>query len=460
MNVDFYGSVLKSLGVDESALPDRLLSTYLKALVEACGCDNATLEDGLETTALEHVVAALEEGGGTSKDVRYVTFMNGDTVLYVKPVATGDDCVDVVAKGLIDAPTKESTAQYNYTHSGWSLTAGGAASNTALSAVTEDRTVYAAYTASTRYYTVTYYDGTSLLNTSSLAYGADASAAYTANKDGFAFNGWSLENDGSVDSGVFTVEGDMVLYAVFSEAGTLDDVSWETIAADSLAGNASEKYSVGDTKMITLTDTDGTTENVMVAIAGFNLHRNTDGTKDGITFIVKKRAKNKINGYGSDYSNITSTEKARFPDDLTSVIRPSMIDYARYDSSQITDTRNETFFAPELTNISSALTTSSGSTTIQVSVYNSSWININGTQVTNENDQSQFPLFSGMSAANIAKFFGLTGGAEGMTRTLIWGKSGNMTSAAKVAIVQNDTYGVCKAKCNTGSTYPLICFRV
>lgn len=419
-----------------------------------------TLEGAGDTTM--HTVGVYTEGsgGGSCDDVRYVTFMNGDTELYVKPVATGDDCVDVVAKGLIPAPTKASTAQYTYTHNGWSLTAGGAANASALSAVTEDRTVYAAFASSARKYTVKYYDGTTLLQTKSLAYGADASAAYTANKAGYAFSGWSLANDGTVDSGVFTVEGDMTLYAVFSDAGTLDAISWETISADSLAGNASTKYSVGDTKTITLTDTDGTTENVMVAIAGFNLHRNTDGTKDGITFVVKKRAKNKVNGYGSDCSNITSTEKARFPDDLTSVIRSSKIDYVVYNTAQTTDTRNETFFVPELTNISNSLKTPSGSTTIQVRCFNGSWVNVNGTQVANTNDQSQFPLFSGMSNADIAEFFGLASGVEGMTRTLIWGKSGSSSSASRVAIKGDNTYGVCKDKCTSGATYPLICFRV
>jgi len=85
--------------------------------------------------------------GGSSKDVKYVTFMDdtGTVELYVKPVATGDDCVDVVAKGLLDTPVKESAEEYSYLHTGWSLTAGGEASATALAAVNQDRTVYAAY---------------------------------------------------------------------------------------------------------------------------------------------------------------------------------------------------------------------------------------------------------------------------------------------------------------------------
>ena len=129
---------------------------------------------------------------GGSSDVCYVTFKNGSTTLYKKAVAVGDDCVDVLAKGLLTTtPTKASTAQYHYTYSGWSRTNGGAASDTALSSVTANRTVYAAFASSVRSYTITYYDsdGTTVLKTESLAYGATPN--YVPSKDGFDFDGWT-----------------------------------------------------------------------------------------------------------------------------------------------------------------------------------------------------------------------------------------------------------------------------
>lgn len=129
---------------------------------------------------------------GGSSDVCYVTFKNGSTTLYKKAVAVGDDCVDVLAKGLLTTtPTKASTAQYHYTYSGWSRTNGGAASDTALSSVTANRTVYAAFASSVRSYTITYYDsdGTTVLKTESLAYGATPN--YVPNKSGFDFDGWT-----------------------------------------------------------------------------------------------------------------------------------------------------------------------------------------------------------------------------------------------------------------------------
>ncbi len=147
-------------------------------------------------------------GGGSSNDVRYVTFMNGNTVLYVKPVAVGDDCVNVLTKGFIETPTKESTVDTVYTYSGWSLTDGGSTDTTnALANVTEDRTVYASYTESVRYYTVNFYDGETLLKTEQVAYGG--SSTYTYAKDNHVFNGWNPEP--------INITGDLDCYGAWEE---------------------------------------------------------------------------------------------------------------------------------------------------------------------------------------------------------------------------------------------------
>ena len=52
-------------------------------------------------------------GGGSSADVRYVTFMSHDGAVEYgkKAVAVGDDCADPIARGVFSAPTRESTAQ-------------------------------------------------------------------------------------------------------------------------------------------------------------------------------------------------------------------------------------------------------------------------------------------------------------------------------------------------------------
>jgi len=128
-------------------------------------------------------------GGGSSAGCVTVTFMNGSTELFSRPVYIGDDCPDPVAQGRITAPTKESTAQYHYTYYGWGASDGGAADANILKNITGDKTVYAIYTSAVRSYTITYLDDDgSTLKTETLNYGAMPS--YVPVKDGYVHEGW------------------------------------------------------------------------------------------------------------------------------------------------------------------------------------------------------------------------------------------------------------------------------
>jgi hypothetical protein len=106
-------------------------------------------------------------------------------------VADGDTCADPVERGLIPTPTKESTAQYDYTFYGWGASDGGAADANILKNITSDKTVYAIFTATARLYTITFYDddGTTVLATKQFGYGTVPS--YTPTKDGVTFGGWT-----------------------------------------------------------------------------------------------------------------------------------------------------------------------------------------------------------------------------------------------------------------------------
>lgn len=91
----------------------------------------------------------------------YCYFYNGDTLLYT---ATCYDGADAVYGG--STPTRASTAQYSYTHVGWSTSKNATSADAdALKAVTADRNVYAAFSATVRKYTVTWYNGSTLLET-------------------------------------------------------------------------------------------------------------------------------------------------------------------------------------------------------------------------------------------------------------------------------------------------------
>lgn len=167
------------------------LTDKLTAIADAIRAKTGK-SDSLTLDQMPTEIANITGGGGSSADVRYVTFTNpatGET--FVKPVAVGDDCVDVVAKGLWATPTQESTAQYDYAFANsWSAEPNGSSDANILNNITEDKTVYAVFTATLRYYTITWMDedGTTL-KTESKAYGSVPS--YTPTKDGYKFEGWT-----------------------------------------------------------------------------------------------------------------------------------------------------------------------------------------------------------------------------------------------------------------------------
>ena len=129
-------------------------------------------------------------------------------------------------------PTKASTAQYSYSFTGWSLTAGGSANSNALKAVTVDRNVYAAYSRTVRKYTVYFYNGSTLLQTvSNVSYGSSAYySGDTPEKTGvdypedYLFTGWSPSNTG--------ITGNTYCYAQYKYIGYV----YTSIAERSIAG--------------------------------------------------------------------------------------------------------------------------------------------------------------------------------------------------------------------------------
>ena len=216
--------------------------------------------------------------GGSSDDVRYVTFMSYDgTVEYgKKAVAVGDDCADPIARGLFGTPTRESTAYYVYTFAGWSTTANGGLDNNALKSVTADRAVYANFISTTRLYTVRLMDGNDVLYSTSVAYGQ--SVSYVPNKDGHMFLGWNPEPT--------NVTSDMDCYAQWQEKLNFATASWERIANISKSGEAANYFNVGDSKQFTLTYNDNTTEVITVAIAGFGLDPLSSGGFAGLSLVM------------------------------------------------------------------------------------------------------------------------------------------------------------------------------
>lgn len=220
-------------------------------------------------------IGSAASGGGSMEGVHTVTFMSedGQTELFKRPVADGDNCADPVERKYIDPPTKESTDAQTFDHDGWSATTGGSADASILNAVTADKTVYAAFSTSTRYYTIRFFDGDTLLHTVLAEYGS--TPEYTPTKVDYVFDGWTPD--------VEPVVGDADYHATWVESVAFADASWATIASISEAGLASSMFAIGDTKNFTCT-TSGKTYNLTARIVGFDHDDLADGTgKAGIT---------------------------------------------------------------------------------------------------------------------------------------------------------------------------------
>ena len=261
-------------------------------------------------------------GGGSSDDLRYVTFMSydGKAEYGKKAVAVGDDCADPIARGVFSTPTRESTVQYNYTFAGWATTANGGLNSNALKAVNEDRTVYANFAAVVRKYTITYLDTDgSVLKTESLAYGSMPS--YTPTKAGFIFKGW--------DTSPVAVVGNATYTAVW-EVANFETATWAEIAEASASGNASSIYKLGATKTISIGGVDVTLE-----IAGFDHDNLSDGSgKAGISIIAKTLLANDLALYDTSHPATGKWENSAIrqwmvndlmellPSDLKAAIKP------------------------------------------------------------------------------------------------------------------------------------------
>ena len=241
--------------------------------------------DLIKSGDMEGEILGITSGGGSSADVRYVTFMNedGSVELGKKAVAVGDDCADPIARGVFSTPTKESTAQYTYTLYGWATTPNGAADSNWNKAVTEDRTVYANFVSAVRYYTITYYDsdGTTVLKTESLAYGSIPS--YTPTKNGYTFKGWTTE--------IVEVTGDASYIATWAAQEKLEDYTWAQLNAMSIA-ELKAKFKIGDCKD-------------KYALVGFEQDTTSSGEKVKMTFISGNLLKSmELNTYSDTYTDM------------------------------------------------------------------------------------------------------------------------------------------------------------
>lgn len=224
-------------------------------------------------------------------------------------------------------PTKASTAQYTYTFAGWSRTIGGAVDPDAMKNVTADRSLYAVFTATVRTYTVTWYNGSTLLETdSNVPYGTVPTyngADPVDETNGYPWIGWTPS--------VGAITGDTTYAAAFEDPVQVVEItdSWETIFANIDNGTYSSVYKVGNYKPLDL----GSEGVVNMQIAAFDADDLADGNgKAPVTFIAKellttsKRMNPEREGSSGAYTEGTGTiggwEKSELRAYLKNTIKP------------------------------------------------------------------------------------------------------------------------------------------
>lgn len=206
---------------------------------------------------------------------------DGTSLITTEQVVDGGDGV------YSGQPSRDSTAQYTYAFAGWATEPNGAADANATKAVTTNRSVYAAYTATLRTYTVTWKNGSTTLETdTNVPYGTTPTydGATPTSSDG-DFNGWIPK--------ISAVVGDVIYIANFGPTEIED--SWEDILLAEESGTHLIKYSVGDVKKFIYQG-----EEHYCQIVGFNKDVLSDGSGNAkISWIILSILTNRRIGGGS-----------------------------------------------------------------------------------------------------------------------------------------------------------------
>ena len=207
----------------------------------------------------------------------YYKSYDGSTLIYTETILDGGDGT------YSGTPSRSSTAQYDFTFVGWNTTQDAQTANAnATKAVTADRTIYAAYSRTTRTYTVTFAkqsaDGGGTLQTvNNIPYGGNASytgSTPTTTKGSatdYPFEGWSPAPT--------NIQGNTTCYAVFGaplEVAEITD-SWADIITAIEAGTAT--YKVGNYKDLDL----GAQGTIRMQIAGKGVDPLADNTGNAAT---------------------------------------------------------------------------------------------------------------------------------------------------------------------------------
>lgn len=199
-----------------------------------------------------------------------VRFYNDDVLFDEQWIINGQS-----ATIPISIPTRESTAQYDYTFASWE----GSYEN-----ITEPTILTATYNSTLRKYTVYFYNGEELIYTvENVVYGTSTHYSGSTpvktnvdNPEEYEFKGWSPTPE--------NIQGDTICHALFRFTGYIKD-DWATIAANVANGTALDLYPIGGRKEVPITFSDGTTATADVEIIATEHDNLADGSgKATLTF--------------------------------------------------------------------------------------------------------------------------------------------------------------------------------
>lgn len=252
-----------------------------------------------------------------------VRFYNDDIVVNTQWVQDGKSAVDPVQAGLIETPTRTSTAQYDYSFYGWE----GDYTN-----VIQPVNIMATYNSTIRNYNIYFYNGDTLIQTienvpyGGSAYYSGATPVKTGvdNPEEYEFKRWNPAPE--------NITGETKCYALFKFTGYIKD-DWATIAANIENGTATTVYQIGGRKEFSVTLSGGTAT-IDVELIATNHDDLADGSgKATLTFFCKDlpnilKAMNASSSDGGGWESSAMREFTNgelldaFPEELKAIIKP------------------------------------------------------------------------------------------------------------------------------------------
>lgn len=219
----YLSAFLAAAGGQQVSVPEPVTrkEQFLYAL-----CDKAyqpprpiTREEKFMSEVIEYI---RTHGGTVTHTVSYYNY-DGTELLYSETVVDGEDAAGYEG----ETPTKAETAQYTYSFVGWSETAESSTADIGvLENITADKSVYAAFEPVEKTFTVTFYNGTSVVYTalnvaynSTAVYGGATPTKESTQQYSYNFIGWNTDSSASTADAdaLKNVTANRTVYAIFEQ---------------------------------------------------------------------------------------------------------------------------------------------------------------------------------------------------------------------------------------------------